>query len=1336
MDHTKQPGWLAELAKKQLNYPSVVKDKTTLAAYTMELQNHVDQCPNDTNFSIKLEPKKGFGVVTCLESGCRKERIDLVRRMGLADGGKSIGLGSLSRYRAHIECSPMHVESRNARIAIHGSGGPDTRSRTPVKAPATPERKVHEFWVAALVVWLLNIAVQSLSLSPEKRQRIAESLASSPYKSKPSSSQPTHVVSARTPRPPVSAPAPSHVFQAPSASAGSSRPPGTRGRLSLPAAPFEPLCLPPGPIRKRRSSVTLNALNSEAKRDTTPSGLTLPPTKMVRVANPPSNPGVAPPSNTNDTLPASSSNVKIEDTIDTEAIRDELNRVEYGLREVEQYLHKVEDRETKTKADMTRMMNLTRTREDLQANSNRLNGMLEVEATRTRTSMSMAHPSVVSGSNVQLSAFNVEQEYSALGNIAHGLPQLQHQPQSEPLASGSNEQLVVSRSTLARTLDGDAYHVGTHAPHGVSPLAHARHRLPVSPEPTAQGDVWSDELPPNLRNRAQLPIGLRANQHDINQFLLAAGNAESFDQSSSVTDSLRKLGLRDIFQPLSGMKVALMPHQAIGVSWMLEKELDRKRRGGLLADEMGLGKTVQIIALMAKNRPPVQAVEKSTLIVAPLGLLQQWHREIMEKTDMGLRVLIYHGTNRPKTPEVLRRYDVVLTTYQTLLNDWPYYIYQRRKKEASSRRASSVGSFIVDDESGEEEPKKKQSRTPLLYKINDAHTSEAVAALDAQYRWCLTGTPIINTLEDTFPYFRFLKIRPWNDWHTFKTELLRSGSKKDPRGAMGRLQVVFKTTLLRRLKDSKLNGEPLVTLPLKIVELIKLEFSREERDVYDMVETRSQRIFNRFLKNGTVLKNYLSVLALLFRLRQICSHPALITQDGYAFIRRGEEADDSDRNAQLMKVERVAGQQFVRKMKFKCREAAQARIAAKQQLADGNDAPASEDDNVVCSICLDNYEDPVVTTCCHVFCRNCIVKVIESFQPTEGDDTSRPRCPVCRADNIKENTLFPRAIFEPTQAELRDEDESKFHLEVWEKVFGHLPRKALPVFRRMPSSSQSEEEEEGEEEEGEESEEGEDSDQEMRDFIVEDDESETEKDAQREARRRLVRKPKGKRAVRRIIQDSDDEDGGGIIHGAKPHLEDNFTPEQIAMFPEFLPSTKMKQMMEALRKIAQEAPREKVLVISQWTQCLDLVSNYLTENGILHVKYQGDMTIRKRTQAVQEFMSRDKATVMLMSQKCGGVGLNLTRANHVISLDLAWSNAIEQQAYDRVHRLGQTRSVHVRRFVIARTIEDRILKLQENKQILADGSLGEGAGIDLRRLSIKDLASLFNLNMDGTVMSG
>lgn len=111
---------------------------------------------------------------------------------------------------------------------------------------------------------------------------------------------------------------------------------------------------------------------------------------------------------------------------------------------------------------------------------------------------------------------------------------------------------------------------------------------------------------------------------------------------------------------------------------------------------------------------------------------------------------------------------------------------------------------------------------------------------------------------------------------------------------------------------------------------------------------------------------------------------------------------------------------------------------------------------------------------------------------------------------------------------------------------------------------------------------------------------------------------------------------------------------------------------------------------------------------------------------------------MLMSLKCGGVGLNLTRANNVISLDLAWSPATfvtrllvlitiahvnfrEAQAFDRVHRLGQTKDVFVNRLVIENSVEDRLLTLQATKGNLAAGSLdGEILGGKPKKLTVRE----------------
>lgn len=104
----------------------------------------------------------------------------------------------------------------------------------------------------------------------------------------------------------------------------------------------------------------------------------------------------------------------------------------------------------------------------------------------------------------------------------------------------------------------------------------------------------------------------------------------------------------------------------------------------------------------------------------------------------------------------------------------------------------------------------------------------------------------------------------------------------------------------------------------------------------------------------------------------------------------------------------------------------------------------------------------------------------------------------------------------------------------------------------------------------------------------------------------------------------------------------------------------------------------------------------------------------------------DRTTILLVSLKCGSVGLNLTCANRVILLDVWWNPAVENQAIDRVHRFGQTKEVFVNRITILNSVEDRILALQQQKQDVINQVLAEGGGeIGNMRLGLDDLINLF-----------
>ena len=106
------------------------------------------------------------------------------------------------------------------------------------------------------------------------------------------------------------------------------------------------------------------------------------------------------------------------------------------------------------------------------------------------------------------------------------------------------------------------------------------------------------------------------------------------------------------------MEVRLLPHQLIGVAWMVDQERQTQHKGGILADDIGLGKTVQMIATMVMNQPTDKDEHRATLIVVPAALLLQWKEELETKTNDIFDVHIQHGKDKIKRPDLLAEKDV------------------------------------------------------------------------------------------------------------------------------------------------------------------------------------------------------------------------------------------------------------------------------------------------------------------------------------------------------------------------------------------------------------------------------------------------------------------------------------------------------------------------------------------------------------------------------------------------------------------------------------------------------------------------------------------------------
>ena len=144
----------------------------------------------------------------------------------------------------------------------------------------------------------------------------------------------------------------------------------------------------------------------------------------------------------------------------------------------------------------------------------------------------------------------------------------------------------------------------------------------------------------------------------------------------------------------------------------------------------------------------------------------------------------------------------------------------------------------------------------------------------------------------------------------------------------------------------------------------------------------------------------------------------------------------------------------------------------------------------------------------------------------------------------------------------------------------------------------------------------------------------------------------------------------------------------------------MQALLTHLKKNRKADPKGKTVVFSQFTSFLDLIEPALTRDHIPFLRFDGSMAQKTRANVLAEFTTSPRPYVLLLSLRAGGVGLNLTCARNVFMMDPWWSFAVEAQAIDRVHRMGQEGAVRVTRFVVEGSIEEKMLRIQERKKFM------------------------------------
>ncbi|KAE9973687.1 hypothetical protein BLS_003475 [Venturia inaequalis] len=741
----------------------------------------------------------------------------------------------------------------------------------------------------------------------------------------------------------------------------------------------------------------------------------------------------------------------------------------------------------------------------------------------------------------------------------------------------------------------------------------------------------------------------------------------------------------------------LFEHQKIGLKWLKEKE-EGTLRGGILADDMGLGKTIQAIALMA-SRPSENPARKTTLIIAPVALIRQWEAEIRDKLKDGHQMSVHkhHGGSKKHGFKELRQYDVVLTTFGTLASElkkkdaWDKVLKNNPQAQPKPNEALAllgpecIWYRVIIDEA-------------QCIKNKGTNTAKAAYLLKSKYRWCMTGTPMMNNVSELFSLVHFCRIKPYNDPQKFKSDIATPlGSANDAARdrAMTKLQGLIKAVMLRRTKSSTLDGKPIISIPERTSETANVELSEEERDFYQALEQQAQLQFNKYIKQGSVMKNYANALVLLLRLRQACCHPHLIR----------DFESETNANAEI---------------------SAETMDNLAQQLSEEVVARIKESEgNFECPICYDGVLNPsIFIPCGHDACFDCFTRLIDPSRALQqGNETAEAKCPECRGK------LDPKRIIDYTSFK-------KVHMP------DHVPEHDfLAGVANLDDESDSDSDTDSDLDEEEE-------DATLNGFIVNDDEvvdeaagprsdtsvlaAATEHKSQmgKKGRKRKSKKSKGKKR---------EKETKSLAQLRTEGLRNKKARRQYLrrLKKDYVTSAKFDKVLEILGKV-HEVPinpkpkddevdknGEKVLIFSQFTSLLDLLEIPILAAGYQYTRYDGSMSPSDRNASVEAFKTDPSCRVMLVSLKAGNAGLNLIQASQVIILDPFWNPYIAEQAIDRAHRIGQRRKVNVHHVLVPDTVEDRIVKLQEQKKALISAALDENAGKSVGRLGVRELGYLF-----------
>ncbi|KAF9277249.1 swr1 complex component [Mortierella alpina] len=704
----------------------------------------------------------------------------------------------------------------------------------------------------------------------------------------------------------------------------------------------------------------------------------------------------------------------------------------------------------------------------------------------------------------------------------------------------------------------------------------------------------------------------------------------------------------------------LREYQHVGMDWLAQ--LYSNGLNGILADEMGLGKTMQTIALLA-HLACEYGVWGPHLIVVPTSVMLNWEMEF-KKWCPGFKIMTYYGSPRERKEKRVgwsreNSFHVCITSYQLVVQDQTVF---RRK----------AWQYLILDEAHNIKNFRSQ-RWQTLLNFNSAR------------RLLLTGTPLQNNLMELWSLLYFLmpngvsetmpvgfaNQKEFQEWFSHPVDRMIEGSEQqddESKAAIARLHTVLRPYLLRRLK-----ADVETQMPAKYEHIVYCRLSKRQRFLYDDFMSRAKT--RETLASG----NFLSIINCLMQLRKVCNHPDLFevrpivtsfamkasVQSSFEiteFCVRRRMFAEVDRmresaNLEFLGLVFTGAEQRLSKMDLSALEeldaarffqgkAAEFALPQAKTLNSGN-----------------QYQD---------------IRQYASMRRHQQVMASKHRWEqlgYVNANRCQVNILYGSSLLSLCQAPTRikrgcdtilsQASDPRQYLE----YTNALAKAVVPSEDRIYRNQET-----------------------IKRFAFVTPAVLVRDDAW--APIHINPEPSNLELACEKAQK--------VFHPVESCLQVQFPDKRLLQFD----CGKLQKLDSLLREL--KSGGHRALIFTQMTKVLDILEIFLNIHGHRYLRLDGATKVENRQHLTDRFNSDPKILAFILSTRSGGVGINLTGADTVIFYDSDWNPSMDRQCQDRCHRIGQTRDVHIYRFVSEFTIEENMLKKANQKRMLDNVVIQEG----------------------------